>query len=502
MDDEAAATAGRPRWGRALRQVLRGMAVPAADLVFTALLLATLLLGGWLAARHEQSWDLTTGARNSLSAESRAVLERLAEPLDIHVYAPRGAPVARAVEQLLERYRRLRPILRIQWLDPALFPEQARADDVRVMGQLVLEYRGRRETLTRLGEAALTNAMARLLLTDPPWVAVLEGHGERAIDGGGTTDLGRYGQLLRQRGFRLQPLDLALGNPIPDNTAWLLLATPALPLFPGEATALAAYLERGGNLLWLLDPSLDPGSAPEDSGAAPLQGLQAIADTLGLRLLPGVVVDAAAGELGLDAPTTAVVAEWPEHPVGAGLGGPALLPGSRALADEIDPAWRIDAALRTGALSWNETGPVRGEIERDAVAGEQGGPLSVALVLTRPLDAAHPPLPAAASPDPPEPPRAAGSKPAAEQRIIVVGDGDFLSNAHLHQGANRRLGLRIARWLAGREDLVRINKTPTDTGTLALSPLRTGLISGIGLIGLPLLLIMLGLGIRWRRRRG
>lgn len=487
----------------------------AADTAFALLLIAILLLAGWLTARHDHYWDWTSSARNSLSSESRALLDGLIEPLRITVYAPAEHRVARAAEQLLARYRKHRDDLLIEYVDPQRFPERARGADVQLLGQMVLDYRGRRETLFVLSESSLSNAIARLSQPVSPLVAVLEGHGERAIGGAAGSDLGRFAQLLHQRGFRLQPIDLARAPAIPDNTDLLLLSTPSIALFPGEAEALVSYIERGGNLLWLMDPGDQPGMRP-------------LALALGVSPLPGQVVDAAAANLGLDTPTIAIVKDWPEHPLGLGMQHPALFAGSLAFEERTAPGWQLAATLATGNESWNETGPVRGEVSRNQGTGEQPGPLPVAMVLTRarpgtepasdrgatdaaPLDAQQPSgtMPDAQRPaDETQNDRIPAGNESdvdgsqdAEQRVIVVGDGDFLSNAHLANGSNQALAMRMARWLTGQEDLVSIQTPPSDSDALVLSPVRGWLIIGGGLIALPLLLVAAGIWLRWHRGR-
>lgn len=455
----------------------------AADIVYALLLLAVTLTAGWLAARHDHHLDWTSTGRNSLSPESIAVLERL--PADgprlvITVFAPREHRVGRAVEQLLARYRRHRADLDIRWVDPQTAPERAREADVRLLGQVLLEYGGRRESLTALGEGTLSSAIARLTLAQAPWVAVLEGHGERAMGGASGPDIGRFTQLLRQRGLRVQPLDLASTDSVPANTDLLVVTTPSIPLFPGEAEALVRYLEAGGNLLWLMDPGGDPGD---------LLGLEPLAAYLGIRPLPGIVVDARAGELGFDAPTFAVVDDWPAHALGRDLERPAVLPGSLALAPDAAPGWHLDALLTTGEQSWNEIGPIRGEVTQDPAAGETAGPLPLALALTRPLR----------PPDEAAPGTGEETGGAGTQRVIVVGDGDFASNAHLASAENRTLALRMARWLTGLEDLITPPPGPDDRANFSLSTARTWAISTGAVVLLPALLLGAGLWLRWRR---
>ena len=489
-DQPAAEPTAAPRRAAPVRwQRLQRM---AADGVFAVLLLALVLTAGWLAARHDRTFDWSASARNSLAPESIALLERLpdadAAPLRITVFAPREHRIGRAVEQLLARYRRHRPDLQIHWVDPQAAPERAREADVRLLGQVVIEHQGRRETLEVLSEGTLSSAIARLTLARAPWVAVLEGHGERAMAGGAGPDIGRFAQLLRQRGFRLRPLDLASTGRVPDNTDLLVVTAPGIELFPGEADALVDYLAVGGNLLWLLDPG---------AGNADLRGLEPLAAYLGISALPGIVVDAQAAEHGFETPTFAVVDDWPAHALGRDLSRHAVLPGSLALRAGPAPGWRLATRLTSGEQSWNETGPIRGEVTRSPDLGETSGPLALALALSRPR-----PSPGAATPDATDA-NAAGrdakAEPPDEQRVIVVGDGDFASNAHLGTGENRELALRMARWLTGLEDLIAPPPGPDDRDNFVLSAPRTWLIAVGGVFGLPLLLAGLGLWLTWRR---
>jgi hypothetical protein len=473
-----------PRLTAWLPRLQRGL----TDLAYALLLLGIVLSAGWLAARHDFYFDWTSTARNSLSAESIALLEQLPRDdgpkLGITVFAPRDHTVGRAVEQLVARYRQHRPDLDIQWVDPQRSPELAREADVELLGQILLEYGGRRETLSVLDESTLSGAIARLTMTRTPWVAVLEGHGERALDSSSGADIGRYGQLLRQRGFRLQPLDLARTGKVPDNTDLLLISTPAIELFPGEVEVLVDFVAAGGNLLWLMDPTTDP------SPSGTMMGLEPLANLLGVRPLPGMVVDARASSQGFESPTFAILDDWPSQGFTRGLTRLAVLPGSLAFEVTAAPGWLMDATLTTGKDAWNETGPIRGEVSRDPDAGEEAGPLPLAMILTRPRPA---------QPNGPE--DLADQEGPREQRVVVVGDGDFLSNAHLASAANRSLALRMARWLTGLQDLVAASDDVKDRDNFTLSPLRGWSVAVGALFIVPALFIGAGWMVLWHRGR-
>jgi ABC-type uncharacterized transport system involved in gliding motility auxiliary subunit len=436
------------------------------DGLFYVLLAVAVVLAGWLGARHDLYWDWTQTGRNSPSEETVTVLARLSAPLRITVFAERSQPIGQEIAKLLALYRRAKSDLEVAYVDPQRFPEQAREADVSLVGQILLEYRGRRETLDVPSEEALTAAIARIGREERPWIAVLEGHGERSIEGGAAPDLGRFAEILRGRGYRLEPLDLATIATVPENIRLLLLSAPSIALFPGEEQAIIDYLKRGGNLLLLADPGES-------------EGLRPIMDYLGIQELPGLMVDANVAELKIEDPTVAMVADYPDHPVTHGLSQHSLFPGSVAFAAWAAEGWTLATPLQTRKNSWNETGPILGDVIREQGLGELPGPLPLALAMTRP----------------------APQRPG-EQRVLVLGDGDFLSNAYLGIAGNRALALRAVQWLTAPEGTALVPTRTFPDRDLTLTATRSLVIGGGALVALPVLFLLAGLIIRWRRRRG
>ena len=208
---------------------------------------------------------------------------------------------------------------------------------------------------------------------------------------------------------------------------------------------------------------------------AQTEHLQPLADRLEIEILPGTIVDASAASLGLDNPAYAIVPQYPEHPATAGFKLLTLYPYTSALKGKDSATWIQTPLLSTLERAWNETGEIRGEVQRDTGQGEQAGPLTIGIALERRLN-------------------------DREQRILVVGDGDFLSNAFLGNGGNLDLGINLIRWLASDDQLLNIPAHTAQDIRLELSPV-TGAVIGIGfLVVLPLLFIITGTWI-WLRRR-
>jgi hypothetical protein len=196
-------------------------------------------------------------------------------------------------------------------------------------------------------------------------------------------------------------------------------------------------------------------------------------------VLPGTVVDAAAQGLGIGDPGYAAISRYPKHAMTRDFDLTVLLPQAAALAAGGVPAFDVQPILRSSERSWTESGAVSGEIRYDADAGEIPGPLDLGLALSR------------LSPRPDR----------AEQRVVVVGDGDFLSNQFLGNGGNRALGTRIVDWLLADDALLDIAPAQAPDRELALTRTAVAWI-GLGwLFGAPLGLLAIGAAIAWRRRR-
>lgn len=442
------------------------------SLVFYLLFAAVFGLLAGFAQKYGAVWDWTAQGRNSLSATSAEVLGRLQGPLQITVYAQEIARLRDPISALVGRYQRQSDRVQLAFVNPDREPELVRKLGIRKTGEMILEYQGRTEHLPHVSEELLTNAIQRLLIGGERWVAFLSGHGERNPEGKANHDLGEFGKELTNKGYRLRQVNLSETPELPDNLALLVIAGPEVDLLPAELAVLQGYVKGGGNLLWLLDPN--------DSNNA-LPGLEPLAQDLGLSLLPGTIVDANAFAMGIKDPTMALVTRYPSHPALAGMEQVSVFP--RAVALEIKPQdkspWQATLLLETLDRTWNETGPLSGEIRPDADAGERPGPLALAVALERDLTET-------------------GQR---RQKILVLGDGDFLSNSFLGNGGNLILGLNLVRWLSDDEQLLGIApKTAVDTG-LELSNTLALAIGLMFLIVLPLDFFGLGFWIWWRRRR-
>ncbi len=435
--------------------------------LFVVLMIVLVTLLAFLAHQHRIERDLTRAGRNTLSPATLEVLRQLDAPVRVIAYAmasdTRGNDVHRRIKSFLRPYQRNMSGLSLTLVDPREHPKAAAAAGVRAPVELVVEYKGRTEHLTQFTEQAFANLLMRLVRGTERLVLWLEGHGERSLNGVANHDLGDFARQLRTKGFRLNSINLAVAQDMPDNAALLLIASPQTEVTPGEVRKIGKYLSRGGNLLWLVDPE-------------PLRGLQPIAEQLGLVLMPGVVVDPRANEFGASlAFAVGTTAGYSPHPVTATLHLNTLFPYSRQVGTIESDEWRRTPLVEVAPRGWVETGSLDGDVTFDRTR-DVPGPITIAVSLERTVN-------------------------DKTQRIAVFGNGSFLSNTYLGNGGNLDLGINLVNWLVGDDELVMIQPRATADSRLDIGQLSLYLIAFSFLVVLPLAFVITGVVVWWRRHR-
>ncbi|MDH3900120.1 MAG: GldG family protein [Gammaproteobacteria bacterium] len=438
--------------------------------VFAVLFIGIIGILGWLSTQYVYQADWTSGSRNTVTDDTRQLLGDMPDSITLTAFAREDELLRKQIQVLVARYQRFKPDITLEFVNPDTAPERVRAQNISVDGELVISYQGRSENIQQLNEQQLTNTLLRLSRQDDRWIVFLTGHGEQDPHGEANHDLGLFGKELERKGLKVQRINLA-ENPIPGNTHLLVIAGPRVTLLPGEIEQLRDYVTHGGNLLWLAEPGKPA-------------GLERLAEQLGVSFLPGMVVDATTRMFGIENPSFVVVTAYPNHEVARDLGMITVFPEASALETSPSDAWQFTPLLTTASRSWTEINALAGEIQFDADSDERAGPLDIGVVITSA---------AAADDEQEEAPRS--------QRIVVIGDGDFLSNTYLGNGGNLDLGLNLVHWLSHDDAFINIQVKAAPDTTLELGRLAQGVIGLGSLISLPTLLLITGMVIWLRRRR-
>lgn len=436
------------------------------NIIFVVLLIAFTGLLAYLTQQHSASFDWTQGQRNTLSKSSLDLLKTLDKPVHVTVYASESDTIRRPIQDLFGRYQRAYQKLDLQFINPETEPALVRERGITRNGEIVIQYAGRNEHIEQPTEQTVTNTLQRLARSEQRWLVFLTGHGERAPHGKANFGLSDWVKQLEQKGLRAESLNLTKTPQIPDNTAVLVISSPQVDLLAGEVDLIKQYVKKGGNLLWLSDPG-------------PLHGLDSLAKQLGIEFLPGTIVDPTTQVFGINDPRFAIVPEYPAHAITQNFSTLTLYPQACGIKILKGTKWKTTPLMVSLPRSWSETGALTGSIKFNP-GKDIKGPLTVGLALERSVK--H-------------------DDKLKDQRVFVVGDGDFLSNAYLGNGGNLDLGLHIVNWLSHDDRFISIPaKTATDI-RLKLTPIQEGVIAFGFLLVLPALLLGSGVMLWWKRRK-
>lgn len=436
--------------------------------IFTILFLVVMGLLAWLSIRYNKELDWTATGRHTLSEASIKVLEKLQAPVKVTSYASGGelSPVRQQVSDLISRYKKVSDKLKLEFIDPMTNPDKTRELGIRTDGEMVVEYQGRTEHVQMFNEEGITNSLQRLLRNAERQIVFITGHGERSPEGRANHDMSVFVDNLKNKGFKISTVDLTKSLVLPANIAILVIASPQLEYLQGETDLIKKYIEDGGNLLWLTEPH---------SKAK----LNELAKAINLKVLHGVVVDLDIRLLGVN-DATIVMGQYQEHPITNNFSLLTLYPRVVGLDFEKHNNWQVTAFLESIQRSWLETGDIN-ETVSFSRSEDIEGPIKIGLAMSREL-------------------KNDKDKNAQNQRIVVMGDGDFISNAYLGNQGNQNMGENIINWLTHDDNFIDIPARTAPGSKLVVDQSMMIILGASYLLVIPVILAGSGVFI-WLRRR-
>jgi len=482
-------------------------------LVATLAVLAILGLINFLGTRYHLRADLTETQLFTLAPQSRELVRVLPQPVKVWVFDINQNPQDR---ELLENYQRQSSKFKYEYIDPQTRPGLAEKFGVKDYGEVYLESGDKRQLVQtvneneRLSEIRLTSRLQQLTNSTTAKAYLLQGHGERQLSPGKGA-ISQAVQALGDKSFTTSPLNLGETSKVPEDAAVVIVAGPKRGLFEGEVKALQEYLNRGGNLLLMIDPNTDP-------------KLNSLLQEWGVRLDNRLAVDdVSGGSIVGRGPAAPLVTEYGQHPITKNFdNGNSFYPIARPL--EITSVAGVEATplLRTKPYpnSWAES-----DLQSEKLEFNEGkdlkGPLTLGVALSRkqtPKSASTPqpaptpsPLPSPttqskasstppASPAPPAP-SAPSSQTATESRLVVLGNSEFATDGLFQQQLNGDVFLNSVTWLSQQDQQpLSIRPKEPKNRRITLTTTQANLLILLSLLLLPLIGFAIAVIIWWKRR--
>jgi len=443
------------------------------NITFIVLFIIAMILVAWLSQKYKFESDLTATQRNTLSKASIELLKKITNDISITAFA-RESDVSQQrtlIKELISKYQKHTNKIELAFINPEIDPTTTRKLGINTEGEMIISVGGRTEHLVSIKEEDLTNTLQRLIRSGSHKIRFLTGHGERAPTGKANHDYQLFTTSLQNKGIQITTLNLAETHAIPVETNTLVIASPRVNYLAGEVKLIQTFINNGGNLLWLQEPG-------------DLFNLEPLAQQLNIQFIKGVIVDPTTQMLGIPA-TSALAESYAQHPISQDFKLGTVFPhsGGLAILDDKNTTWHTKSLIKTTENSWLEAGKLQGEVEYNP-ATDTLGPIAISQVLERSVentDNKH-------------------KNKNINQRIIVIADGDFISNQYLGNLGNKDMGLRIFNWLNNDDNLISIPASTAPDTQLKLDGTVWAVIGLFFLIGIPLIFIASGV-IIWRKRK-
>jgi len=439
--------------------------------VMSVAFVGILILLNYLAGRYHYRYDATELKEHTLSPQSIQVLNELDEPVTIIGFFPAGDYRQEDFEKLLDQYLYRSDYLSYSVIDPDSEPLKARQYEPIPYSGLLFQSGERSQEVYTADEQDITSALLKVTREERKVIYFLTGHQERDPLDYGNGGYSTVADALRDQNYEVRTLNLAVTTTVPGDAAVVVVAGPQIEFLEDEVTRLQSYLTQGGKALIMQDPFYDV-------------GLDDVLVSWQVGFAEGAVIDPASSLMGSAA--VPVVSAYRFSQITKDL-PMTFFPLARPVEQATqDTAGRITFSplAQTTLQSWAEQDTGSSEVEFDEGVDTRGPLTLVATVESQPaLDS-----------------EGVGAASDQRMRMVLIGDSDFASNEFVKSLGNGVLFLNAVNWLAEEESLIAIGPKSTQPRNIFLSQVQANAILFIGVVFIPLVLLIAGFIVWWRRR--
>lgn len=430
------------------------------------LVLSIIGVVNYLGNKNFREFDVTREKRNSLTEQTRKVLEMVKAPLKLTVYAKREewGPML----NLLKLYQAASKQVSIEAIDTDVRPDLVKANGITQNGTIVIEYDKRKANFVIIDELSVTNALLKILRTEDIVLYMVKGHQELSCTETSNEGISILCEKLRSQNYLVKELDLSKVPAVPKDASAVLVLGPISGFLNPEAELLRNYLKAGGSLFLALAPAFK---------SELYDNLISLVRDFGLDLGKDVVIDRLSTVQGAEATIPIIDKYDPGHPITSGFNLRTVYPLSSSvrILEGKDTA-QILAETSSYPGSWAES-DLKGVTQGKAAFDEKKdlkGPVGLFGVA-----------------------EGAGT---SESRVALLGSSSFLINAYQSQSGNTTLFLNSISWIVNDEGIISFNRPGIEEFPVILSAQHLHMIFVISILVVPIVFFGAAIFV-YRRRR-
>ncbi len=462
----------------AIREAFKGRAAVYGlnTTVMVIVFLGILVFINMLSFRHKNRLDLTEGKLYSLAAQTEKIVSNLPRDVKMTAFFQSEAPTKNEFDLLAQGYLAQSDKLSLEFVDPDKSPAITKRYGVTTYGTVVLESGGQETKIASPTEENLTNGLLKVITDEKKSIYFLEGHGEAGIEDNSKEGYSTVKKALEKDNYKVEKLLLLQSGKVPDGASLVVINSPRKPLLPEEIKGIESYLNQGGSVFLLLDPDVDSGFKP-------------FLDSWGIEIKNDVVIDPLSKLFGGDF-AAPIIQKYTFHDITKDFGLATIFPLVRSITPKSTPGIETVELLKTGENSWAEM-----DITDEKVKFDEGkdlqGPVSIGVIATKKL--------AGEKPEPEESEEKGSAKPE-KATLVVFGDSDFANNNYFNFTGNGDFFLNVTSWLAQEENLIAIRAKERKSSPVQLTSSQGSMIFMLGVVVFPVIVILTGVKVWWRRR--
>jgi ABC-type uncharacterized transport system involved in gliding motility auxiliary subunit len=439
---------------------------------YILVVLAAVVVVNILANRYNKSFDATANKRYSLSAETAKVVKGLKQGATITYF--NQSTHFQDAKDLLDEYANLSPQVHVQYVDPDKDPQLTRKDGIREFGTALVEIGAKKEIAKSMTEEGITGAFIRDLKSNTRTVCFVTGSGEHQIDDSTREGLSRFKDLLATDDYVTTAIDLLEKAEVPGDCTVLVIAGPTHDYQQPEVDAIGNYVAHGGRALLMIDPPLRFGQGD----IADNDALVNLVQSWGVTMDKDMILDLnPVGQVAGLGPQVALVTSYASQPIVSDMKGTATgFPISRSLQIKSGGKASVEKLFDSSGTSF-ATSNLSSPTLKVNDPGNKAGPFTIAAAGTYDT-----------------------GKPNFQGRFVVFGGSTWAANQFLNFNGNSDLALNTVNWLSSDEDLISIRPKPQEDRRVTMTRAQLGMVRLVSQFALPLLVIVIGGGVWWRRR--
>lgn len=234
-----------------MKTTKNGMNMGVMIILVCVLLFAVNFIG----ARNVKTFDFSQAQRNSLSDQSLKIIKTLEQELKIKFFyhqKQEGVEENRkAFRELIRKYQDHTSKINLEFVEVNERPDLAEAYGVKQgKGIVFLEYKGKKQSIEKIDEQDITQALIRVMSDKSKKIYFTEGHAEASLsDAQNPKGLGRLKTILESKNYEVKTVALAQVGKVPEDADALAIIGPMQGFLEHEIKALTEYVQRGGNLI-------------------------------------------------------------------------------------------------------------------------------------------------------------------------------------------------------------------------------------------------------------